>query len=194
MKSMARSYQQKRRGESRDRTRQKIVNAAVHLHQTKGLAATTMDDIAKRAKVGRVTVYRHFPDEAVLARACSGQYNQLHPFPDLEPWQAIEDATERLRLGLRETYTYHRETEAMMSRILAEARNHPVMTPYHDHWHRAAQVLLSAWPVKGRAKTLLRAGITLALSFDTWRTLVGEGNLTNKQAVELMARITCDCE
>ena len=34
-----------------------------------------------------------------------------------------------------------------------------------------------------------RAGIALALSFDTWRTLVQEQALTDEQAVELMLRL-----
>ena len=36
-------------------------------------AATTVTDIAERAGVGRVTVYRHLPDETALAGACSGR-------------------------------------------------------------------------------------------------------------------------
>jgi len=114
MKSMKRPYQLKRRAESQDRTRQKIVDAAIALHQSKGLAATTVEDIARRAKVGKVTVYRHFPDEVALVGACSGQYFQRHPLPDIEDWRNIGDPPERLRRGLRDTYRYHRETEAMM--------------------------------------------------------------------------------
>ena len=60
--------------------------------------------------MGRVTVYRHFPDELALARACSGHYFERHPVPDLERWRAIADPTERLRTGLREAYAYHRAT------------------------------------------------------------------------------------
>jgi hypothetical protein len=36
---------------------------------------------------------------------------------------------------------------------------------------------------------MLRAGIALALSFDTWRTLVREQGLTEEQAVDLMLRL-----
>ncbi len=88
---MARAYQLKRRAERQDETRQRIVDAAIELHQTIGPAATTVTEIAQRAGVGRVTVYRHFPDELTLARACSGQYFERHPAPDLERWRAIAD-------------------------------------------------------------------------------------------------------
>jgi AcrR family transcriptional regulator len=88
---MTRSYRLKRRAERQDQTRQKIVEAAIALHQDKGLAATTMADVAERAGVGRVTVYRHFPDEAALVGACSGQYFERHPLPDPELWLEIAD-------------------------------------------------------------------------------------------------------
>lgn len=191
---MKRSYRLKRRAESQDRTRRKIVEAAIELHQTKGLAATTMSDIADRAKVGKVTVYRHFPDTPALVSACSGRYFQLHPFPDPEDWRCIQDPSERLRRGLRDTYAYHRATQPMMTRVLAEARDLPVMAPYHEHWRRAADVLAAAWPASVRRTGLLKASLALALSFDTWRLLVRSQRLTDDQAVELMMRLTCDCQ
>jgi len=68
---MAREYKLKRRAESQDETRQRIVEATIALHQTVGPAATTISDIAERAGVGRVTVYRHFPDEPTLSPAAA---------------------------------------------------------------------------------------------------------------------------
>lgn len=193
MNSMTRSYKLKQRGEAQDRTRQKIVDAAVELHQSKGLIATSISDIAARAKVGRVTVYRHFPDEMALVGACSGLYFARNPMPDPEEWLSEADAVKRLRLGLRETYAYHRRTEAMMTRILADARDHPLVAPYHAHWQKAADILVEAWNMKGQQKKLLSAAILLAVSFDTWRNLIQEGGITDDQAVDLMVRLTCAC-
>lgn len=188
---MARSYRLKRRAERQDETRQRIVDAAVELHQAKGLTATTISDIAERANVGRVTVYRHFPDEESLVGACSGQYFERHPLPDPVPWRSIRDPIARLRRGLRETYAYHRETEPMMSRVIADARDLPIMAPYHAHWRNAAGILAAAWPAKRRGKSL-RAALGLALSFDTWRTLIRDQGLTDDQAIELMLRLAGD--
>ncbi len=191
---MARSYQLKRRAERQDETRQRIIEAAIELHQTIGPAATTVTEIAERAHVGRVTVYRHFPDEPTLARACSGLYFERHPPPDPDGWADIDDPERRLRTGLTDTYAYHRATEQMMSRVLADARDHEVMAPYHALWNHAAAVLADAWPARGRRRTLLRAGIALALTFDTWRTLTLDQQLTDTQAVELMLRLSCECD
>jgi AcrR family transcriptional regulator len=187
---MTRPYQLKRRAERQELTRRRIIEAAIELHETIGPAATTVSDIAERAGVGRVTVYRHFPDELTLARACSGQYFERRPAPDPDCWRVIADPNERLRAGLRDTYAYHRATEAMMTHVLADARDHPVLAPYHAHWERATDVLVAAWRARGSRRTMLRAGTALALSFDTWRTLVREQHLTDDQAVELMLRLT----
>jgi AcrR family transcriptional regulator len=192
MMPMARTYQLKRRAERQDETRQRIVEAAIELHQAIGPARTTISEIAQRAGVGRVTVYRHFPDEPTLARACSGLYFERHSPPDIEAWRAIADPCERLRAGLRETYAYHRATESMMTHVLADARDHPVMEPYHALWRRASEILAAGWGVRGRSRTLLKAGMALALSFDTWRTLVREQQLTDAQALELAFRLTCE--
>jgi hypothetical protein len=80
----------------------------------------------------------------------------------------------------------------MLTRVLADARDHPVMSPYHAHWRRAAQVLAEPWPARGERAALLRAGLALALGFETWSTLVREQELTDEQAVTLMLRLTCD--
>ncbi len=193
MNLVARRYTLKRRAERQEATRQRIVEAAVALHQSVGMARTTVTDIAERAGVGRLSVYRHFPDALTLGRACSGLYWERNPLPDPTPWRAVDDPHERLRRALRESYAYHRGTEAMMTRAFADAADSPIMTPYHTHWRRAADVVAAAWKVRGRTRTLLRAAIGHAITFPTWRSLVRDQGLTDAQAVELMLRLTCDC-
>jgi AcrR family transcriptional regulator len=187
--SVGRRYELKRRAEQREKTRKRIVDAAIELHQTLGPRATTISDIAKRAGVGRVTVYRHFPDELSLGRACSGLYNERNPPPDPEAWKTIADPAERLRTALQQTYAYHRRTEAMSARVLADGREHEIMDPYHAHWQHATDVLLAPWRSRGHRRRQLRAAIALALSFDTWRTLTREHNLTDEQATDLTMRL-----
>jgi AcrR family transcriptional regulator len=186
---MSRAYELKRRAVRQDQTRQRIVDAAIELHETVGPAATTISDIAERAGVGRVTVYRHFPDESALLAACSGHYYEQHPFPDVQSWRAIADPEERLKAALRDTYAYHGATQQMHARVLRDMRDEPVMAPYHEHWEQATDVLAAGWGLRGRRREMLRAGIALALSFDTWRTLVRERELDDDQALELALRL-----
>ena len=81
----------------------------------------------------------------------------------------------------------------MIARVLAEARDLPLMAPYHDYWRGAAEVLAEPWPGTAREMALLKAGLALALSFDTWRLLVRGQGLSDGQAVGFMMRLTCDC-
>jgi AcrR family transcriptional regulator len=186
---VARKYELRRRAETQAETRRRIVEAAIELHQTIGPTATTISDIADRAGVGRVTVYRHFPDELALAGACSGLYFERHPAPGPASWETIADPAERLLAALRDVYAYHRATEAMISHVLADARDHEVMAPYHEHWARVTETLLAPWQARGRRRELQRAGIAVALSFDTWRTLTREQGLSDDQAIEVAARL-----
>lgn len=75
---------------------------------------------------------------------------------------------------------------------LGEARGHEVMKPYHAYWAGAVEVLLAPFKARGRRREELRAGITLALSFDAWRTLAREQGLSDERAVEVALRLAGD--
>ena len=183
---MSRQYEQKKRAKSQERTRRRIVEAAVELHETVGPSKTTVTEIADRAGVGRLTVYRHFPDDIALLAACSGLYWGQNPLPDIEPLRAEADPRKRLRLALESAYAYHRSTETMMSHALADVPDSPVWKPYGDYWATVADLVTSSSGLRGRKRSLYRAGVGHALSFATWRSLVREQGLTDKQAVEVM--------
>ncbi len=182
-----RRYVLKDRARRQRETRQRIVDAAIDLHQTIGPARTSFGDVAERAGVGRVTVYRHFADEPALAAACSGHYFATHPMPDPALWRAIADPTERLRTGVRETLEWWGANARMMRHVLADARDHPVMAPFHRHWDAAVEALCDASRAPGRGRERRRAAVALALSFETWRTLVEEGGLSVDEACAFLA-------
>ena len=59
-----------------------ILDAARELFLEFGLRRTTMDDVARRAGVGRVTVYRHYADKkalfaAVVMRECARALREI---------------------------------------------------------------------------------------------------------------------
>ena len=77
-----RPYQLRARADAMDRTRARITQAAIELHGSIGPAATTMSSVAERAGVTRATLYRHFPNEEILFRACSAEWRSANPAPD----------------------------------------------------------------------------------------------------------------
>jgi len=69
----------RKRAEQVEETRQRIVEAAVRLHTTVSPAHTAVSALADQASVTRLTVYRHFPDEASPYAACGEWWAQQHP-------------------------------------------------------------------------------------------------------------------
>jgi AcrR family transcriptional regulator len=186
---MARQYKLNQRAKSQAETRQKIVEAAIELHQEKGPAATSMRDVAERAGVGTVTVYRHFSDDMELLGACSGAYFERHPFPDLEGWRHILDPVERFRWGLREAYAFHKDVEPMMASVIDDVRHLPIMDPYYVYWQSAVDVLPDAFTEEAQSNAQLKAGIALSLRFETWELLTKEHGLSIEEATDLMERL-----
>ncbi len=187
---MTRKYDMKRRAKRQEETRRRIVEATVELHETRGMARTTISAIAEKAGVERLTVYRHFPDERALFSACSAHWSAANPPPDPASWTQIADPEERLRSALAEVYAYHRQTEPMMANVIREAPVHPLTRemaePYFQHWDRMRYVLATGWRIKDEHLALLLGALGHALDFQTWHSLVRQQSLDDEQAVEVM--------
>jgi AcrR family transcriptional regulator len=188
-----RPYRMKRRAELEAETRRRITESAVELHGTRGPAYTSISAIAERAGVRRSTVYRHFPDETALFTACSSHWRAANPTPDLGRWAAIEDADERLGPALRELYAHYRRTDRMRDNIMRDEETMPVvkrtLRGYRDYLEAARDTLMEGRPVHGTARRRVRAAIGHAISFPTWRSLVREQGLGDRQAADLMCRL-----
>ena len=187
---MARKYDMKRRAKRQEVTRLRIVEAAVELHETVGMARTTISAIAEKAGVERLTVYRHFPDERALFSACSGHWSAANPPPDPASWTQIADPEERLRSALTEVYAYYRRTEPMLANVVRDAQVHPITRemaePFYEHLERMRYVLATGWGVENERLALLLAALGHALDFQTWRSLARQQSLSDEQAIEVM--------
>src|SRR3954462_4827896 len=122
---MPRKYELKRRAGRQAETHRRIVEATVALHEEVGPAHTSISAIAERAGVERLTVYRHFPDDASLFAACSHRFTEGHPPPDPETWAEIADPVARLRAALGAFYAFYRDGEGMLTNIERDAPQLP---------------------------------------------------------------------
>lgn len=179
----------RRRAERVEETRRRITEAAVELHGTVGPARTTISAIAELAGVERLTVYRHFPDEAALFQACSSHWLALNPLPDPGGWGETDDVLERLERALTELYAWYRRTEQMMSRIVRDGPLVPALAGPLADWRAYEQavvdVLATGWGVRGRRRRLVLAALGHATAFTTWASLAERG-LAEGEAVEVM--------
>jgi AcrR family transcriptional regulator len=183
-----RKYEQKRRAELQEETRQRIVEATAGLHREVGPAKTTISAVAERAGVQRLTVYRHFADERSLIRACSAHWRAQHPPPDPSAWPAIADPEERLRTALSAWYAYYATDEAMMGNVRRDAQVLPALAEVISDLPRfmamVVDILAASWGARGARRSRLVAALGHVLAFDTWRSLERTQGLAPAAAVE----------
>lgn len=104
---MPRAYRMGRRADSVADTRSRIVEATVALHAERGVAATTMADIAGRAGVGVGTVYHHFPTYEDVIMACGARTMELTNPPRAEALGRGRSWPERVRILVAELFAYY---------------------------------------------------------------------------------------
>lgn len=172
-----RPYRMAKRAESRDETHARIVDAAIALHEEVGPKATTISAIAERAGVQRLTVYRHFPDDASIFQACSSGWYERNPFPDLD---ALEGrGLQGCREGLVALYRYYSGAHRMIASVLRDAPDMPALRepnrPFVDFLDRLHRKLLerASPPLSREAFTVATLGH--AIRFTTWQSLQDAG-------------------
>jgi AcrR family transcriptional regulator len=184
-----RKYTKTRRAEQQDETRARIVEATVKLHEELGPANTTIKAVAEEAGVQRLTVYRHFPDEVSLFKACSTSYLEQHPPPNMTDWAQIDNASERSYTALLAFYRYYRQTEKMWAVVYrdldkVEALKGPV-AQFEAYIDAVSDDLLNAWGKTHAARKQLRVTLRHAIRFSTWQSLK-TAKLNDEKMAELV--------
>jgi AcrR family transcriptional regulator len=186
-----RKYELKARAEGQRETRDRIARVAAELHEEKGVAQTTVAEIARRAEVTRLTVYNHFADLNELIPACAAHYETQHPAPDFESALARKDPGERIRGVLGGLYGWYRETEPMYGKLFSDRASVPELDRFLGEnvdrmQAELADELTAGFRLRGRRAERTGALIRLALDFWTWRRLAREG-LDDEGAADLMS-------
>ena len=191
MSRQKRKYELRERAERQRETRRRIAAATAELHEEVGPARTTVAEIARRAGVQRLTVYKNFPHEYELFAACQRHFLAEHPPPDPSAALALADPGERLEAVLNQLYGWYRRTERTSANVRRDREIVPaldsLLAETMDARTAALAENLAAGFVEGaRPRREIRAGVALALDFWAWRRLAKEG-LTDAAAARLMA-------
>lgn len=188
MKKGKRGYVLRARGEQVAETRARIVEAIMRLHAQVGPRHTTVSAIAARAGVERLTVYRHFKDEAAMFAACSQRYMELNPPPDPSAWAGEPDPARRAQRGLQDLYAFFGRTSPMFEKIYRDVGEYAVLKKIMDQFdaylRNLADVLAAAWH-RDKAASRRRLILRHAAKFATWQSLEAEG-VGNEQKIELI--------
>ena len=187
---MKRAYRQTKRATATAETARRIVDAAIQLHTTVGPAGTTISAIARQAGVERLTVYRHFPGDEELFRACVEHGWERFPPPDHRAWAKTTDPEARLRTALGELYAYYGAVGDALTVIVRDFSRVPKLAalnaPYLERWEEMRDVLARGWNRRGRRRAALLAAITHSLELSTWESLVRRQGLSAADAVDLL--------
>jgi AcrR family transcriptional regulator len=187
-----RSYRLKRRAERQAETHGRIIEAAVTLFEEVGASRTTISAIAGRAGVQRLTVYRHFPDEASLVAAVAERHLERHPLPQMAEWFQVRDPAARLEHALGELYAFYRASEPGTASVVRDGESVPIVRDGFKALLDPLAILPTAlsdgWPtLDPDSRRKLVAVIAHGLEFGTWRSLTRDVRLSDSEAARLIA-------
>ena len=133
-----------RRAEAVSATRQRILDAALALYQEQGIAATTMQDVARRADVAPGTVANHFGSAAALA-AEAGQrlLSDLH-LPPPEIFDGVDTLEERVRILTGELAAFFRRSDPWSSVWRRDPGSIEAWAEVERRYYRDFEVLMRA--------------------------------------------------
>lgn len=97
----SRKYEQRLRAESTEATRRRILDALEQRLREAPTEPVSLDDVARRARVARTTIYLVFGSRAGLFDALTTELWDRAGLPELTKAVAHPDAREHLRGGLR---------------------------------------------------------------------------------------------
>lgn len=193
MSTDSRKYELKIRAERQRQTRKRIVAATVALHREVGPAQTTIADIARRARVQRLTVYNHFPELGDLLAACQGQFLGANPPPDIAPGPVTrKEAVPRLEAALAGLYAWFRANEPMQRNIHRDRQVVPELDRLlrenaDSRFEGAAAAYARLIGATPSSVASVRRMVAVALRFGTWQLLAADG-MSDRAMAKLLAR------
>lgn len=164
--------------------RDAAVEAAAALVAQQGLASITMSQIAKRAGIGRATLYKYFPDiESVLTA-----WHEDHIAEHLRRLTDVAEHTdpaERLRAVLRDFAAItHQRHDGDLSALLHRGEH---VTRAHQRLHAFIQDLVADAAAGGTVRDDVPAG---ELATYCLHALTAAGAMTSADAVGRLVEVT----
>jgi AcrR family transcriptional regulator len=160
---MPRAYTMGRRAAQVDKTRGRIIDAAIELYSRVGISAATMRDIGIRADVAPGTLRNHFPTRDELDRAMVERMTSEIPLPDAQIFDGAATLEERLGRLIYAGGVFMEQAR----RLYRMWQREPMLTPpwsekgaeYGARWDELMRMALGRLADDEEAMTVLRAVI-----------------------------------
>jgi AcrR family transcriptional regulator len=164
-----------RRASAAAATRRRIVEATRELHSAQGIAATSWDDIAKRAGVGVGTVYRHFPTLDELVPACGEVAMEAVALPDPrhadELFAGITAPDRRIARLVSEVYAIYERGASDLRPVRLEADVHPSLAEAARALEASLDALIDSALEPLAVSAADRRIVRAMLDMGTWQAL-----------------------
>lgn len=106
-------------------TKDKIIEAAIELINEKGYKGATTREIAKRAEVNEVTLFRHFGSKKGIVEAVIDKYSYMDLLQDRIEKQITWDLEKDLKMFVHEAQTLLNHKKTLILLTLKEAGEFP---------------------------------------------------------------------
>lgn len=184
-----RAYRLGRRAAAADETRRLIVEATSALHAERGIADTSMKDIAERAGVSIGSVYHHFPTYPDAIAACGAYTAEQVPMPTEAIFEGTATRHERVARLAAALFDYYERVPALAS----VRRDRHVAETLEQFVEQEAgnRLTLAARAVGGRKRDRQSALVAALVDLDVYRALRRQDFTTSKAAERIAALVNC---
>lgn len=179
-----RPYRLGRRAETSEETRRRLVEATFALHSERGIAETSMKDIAERAGVSVGTVYHHFPTYGDAIAACGAHVAEHEPLPTEQIFDGAATREERVRRLVEALFAHYERVPALES-VRRDRHLSPVLEGFALEELRNRRKLSALAAGEGGSQALVAALVDI----DVYRSLRREGFGTAEAARHVAALV-----
>lgn len=190
-----RKYRMGKRARTTARTRERILEATMEVHDEQGIVAGRWPDIAERAGVSLATIYRHFPTLEHLVTAC-GELTMDRIDPPTaeraaELFREPASRAERIERLVAETFGFYERAGRVVDNVRRDREKLPALQHAHDRLEAGLVALVDAALAPLGVSVEDRRRARALLDVRVWEAL-RDGGLPGASAVQTGVRmLTC---
>lgn len=174
-----------RRAATVDSTRRRILDAALELYRTQGMARTTLGQVAERADVARATVVNHFGGGEGLAAAAIESIATELDLPTVGIFQGATGAPDRVRRLVAAMFSLYERSDPWFTVLRDDIPKVPAAARREKQFYSDVEKLYrTALGARSRSRRLV-ATVSALTSTDTFSALRSAG-LSTRDAIEIV--------
>jgi AcrR family transcriptional regulator len=171
----------RQRAAATEATRDRIVEAAVELYAERGVAGTTMQEVARRADVVPTTVTNHFATSEELLEASVDRILRGLVLPDLTRVRRARSRSTRVAVLVAELFAFYDRSNSWYGAFRDDFGTSPALRRGEQEFWRSMQPLYETAIGPAFGDALIR-GAVLGLTHPATLGALQESGLTTDQA------------